>query len=677
MRLLLTGLVLLLIVSTVRAQIEPDRPDDNLLSRPVLQTVVEAQIERDHHALTSALDHDAPNVRARAAFAFASAPDTSAIPQLLSLLSDGVPLVRTDAAFALAQMPDGVPAEELLDVLRFERDPTMQRHLINALGHTGDAASLDALLALRLPDARDKDVALALAHYGRRGHVDSSAADWLVERLTVESASSRRHAAYVLGRIEAYADGRADTIRHALDSYAPNDPAAMHLLRALGRLDDPADTDRFTDWLGAAADWRIRVEAARALAGIDTTQAHTALIQALDDSHPLVARTAAETLAEGNWTADTKAGVGVWMDAHSDRWRIIAPLLNGLARNGASPQVLQTVERWRNARSTVAYAAALPALAVIDRPSANSLLQRAARNDDAQVAAAAVQGLATRWDRLRPTRPSFYFEALSTAVRRGDPALLYHGASALTDSLFVTRGAADTLAATYRTLSLPTDLEGMTSVLEALSDIGDSTARTVLQDALTSSHPVVRQTAATGLSRTTDTSITAAPRPLPDTPSIDWERLQALGPHPHLELHTTRGEVVIELDTEQAPQTVQAICRFAQNGRYDGVPFHRVVPNFVVQGGDFAREDGFGGPGFFLRTEITRIGHTRGSLGMASAGPNTEGSQFFVPHSMQPHLNGDYTSFGHVVEGMSVVDRIRVDDRITEATIRPSDTTDE
>jgi peptidylprolyl isomerase len=137
-------------------------------------------------------------------------------------------------------------------------------------------------------------------------------------------------------------------------------------------------------------------------------------------------------------------------------------------------------------------------------------------------------------------------------------------------------------------------------------------------------------------------------------------------------LNTTQGRVVIELDTEQAPQTVQTISRFAQNDRYDGVPFHRVVPNFVVQGGDFAREDGFGGPDFFLRTEITRISHRRGTLGMASAGRDTEGSQFFVSHSMQPHLNGDYTSFGNVVQGMEVIDQIRVDDRITEATVRPT-----
>jgi peptidylprolyl isomerase len=237
----------------------------------------------------------------------------------------------------------------------------------------------------------------------------------------------------------------------------------------------------------------------------------------------------------------------------------------------------------------------------------------------------------------------------------------------------VAKGATDTLIATYRTLSTPDDLEGMTATLEALGTIGTKPATATLRSALDHPNHAVRRAAARALSAATGRSITPDPRPLPDTPSIDWDYLQDLGPHPRLELETNRGPVVIELDTEQAPQTVQAITRFAKDNRYDGVPVHRVVPNFVVQGGDFARRDGFGGPGFFLRTEITRLGHRRGTIGMASAGKDTEGCQFFIPHSMQPHLDGGYTSFGRVIEGMETVDRLRAYDTIETATVRPTE----
>ncbi|MFO8099295.1 MAG: peptidylprolyl isomerase [Salinibacter sp.] len=673
MRTWLLFLVALWWTLPVGAQPLPDRADDQLLSTPSLQAVAEAQLDRDTAALRQALQSDTSSVQARAAFGLASVPDTAAIPTLTGLLNHGVPAVRTDAAFALAQMPTAAAADALLDALRFARHTEMQRLLIHALGNTGDAPSLRALLDMGLPPARDADVALALARYGMRGVVDSVGSDWLADRLTAEDDWARRNAAYAVGRVDSLATGRWDTIRGALDDYAFDDPAAMHLLQALGRADDTTDTDRIADWLDTPPDWRTRVAAAQALASRTThAPARTALLDALDDDHPLVARAAAETLAEATWTTEHTSRVRTWIADHPDRWRIVAPLLHGRARNEDTARVLSTVEDWRTDRGPVPYAAALPALAPLDTARADTLLDAALRHEDVRVAAGAVEAVVARWEQRRPDGATPTFRRLTTATQRGDPALLYRAAPALTDSAFASMGAADTLASVYRTLDTPADLEGMTAILDALGTLGADTAESVLRDALDHPHHAVRQAAAQGLSQMRDTTIAAAPTPLPDPPSLDWDALQDLGPHPQLVLETNRGPVTIELDTEQAPQTVQAITQFARDGRYDGVPFHRVVPNFVVQGGDFARRTGFGGPGVFLRTEITRLGHRRGTLGMASAGKDTEGSQFFVPHSLQPHLDGRYTSFGRVTDGMDVVDRLRVHDRITDARVVPT-----
>ena len=152
---------------------------------------------------------------------------------------------------------------------------------------------------------------------------------------------------------------------------------------------------------------------------------------------------------------------------------------------------------------------------------------------------------------------------------------------------------------------------------------------------------------------------------------IDWEALSDLGPRPKLILETEKGTVTLVLDSEGAPQTVQTIAGLAQEGLYDGTPFHRVVPNFVVQGGDFARQDGFGGPGFTIRSEFTQTPFRRGVLGMASAGKDTEGSQFFIMHSMAPHLDGGYTAFGWVESGMDVVDQLYAEDRVLTARVEP------
>jgi cyclophilin family peptidyl-prolyl cis-trans isomerase len=128
-------------------------------------------------------------------------------------------------------------------------------------------------------------------------------------------------------------------------------------------------------------------------------------------------------------------------------------------------------------------------------------------------------------------------------------------------------------------------------------------------------------------------------------------------------IHTARGQIRIELFPQEAPITVDSFVTLARRGFFNGVTFHRVVPNFVIQGGD-PRGGGDGGPGYQIRCEINTRPYTRGAVGMALSGKDTGGSQFFITHSPQPHLDGGYTVFGRVVSGMEVVDRIERGDVI-------------
>jgi cyclophilin family peptidyl-prolyl cis-trans isomerase len=138
-------------------------------------------------------------------------------------------------------------------------------------------------------------------------------------------------------------------------------------------------------------------------------------------------------------------------------------------------------------------------------------------------------------------------------------------------------------------------------------------------------------------------------------------------------LETTRGEIEIELFMEDAPLTAANFIWLAKRGFYDGLTFMRVVPNFVIQGGD-PRNDQEGGPGYSIRCEINLRPFERGSIGMALAGKDTGGSQFFITMSAQPHLDGNYTCFGRVVSGMQAVDHMVPGDRIVRVRIE-EDTT--
>ena len=136
---------------------------------------------------------------------------------------------------------------------------------------------------------------------------------------------------------------------------------------------------------------------------------------------------------------------------------------------------------------------------------------------------------------------------------------------------------------------------------------------------------------------------------------------------------TNRGEIVVDLYAAHAPITVNNFVFLAQEGFYDDVAFHRVIPNFVIQGGD-PTGTGRGGPGYRFEDEVQNNPnrHETGILSMANAGPNTNGSQFFITHSPQPHLDGKHTVFGKVVAGMEIVNQIQQGDVMQTVVISES-----
>jgi peptidyl-prolyl cis-trans isomerase B (cyclophilin B) len=130
-------------------------------------------------------------------------------------------------------------------------------------------------------------------------------------------------------------------------------------------------------------------------------------------------------------------------------------------------------------------------------------------------------------------------------------------------------------------------------------------------------------------------------------------------------IETEKGTIQVELYAQHAPQTVNNFIFLAREGFYDGITFHRVIAGFVIQGGD-PTGSGHGGPGYQFADETkgNPLKHETGSLSMANAGPNTNGSQFFITHAPQPHLDGKHTVFGKVVTGQDVVDAIRPGDKM-------------
>jgi cyclophilin family peptidyl-prolyl cis-trans isomerase/HEAT repeat protein len=657
-------------------QAPPSRPSDGLLRDPALQRVVDLQVERDGSALTALLADPNPLVRARAAFALASVQDPAAGPALAGLLRDPEASVRRDAAFALGQLPDARYGGVLLGTLEEEADPEVRLRILEAVGKVGDERALERLLGLDLPGGESAPRNLAVSRMGVRGVVLPSGVTYLLEALKDPDPQARENAGYYFGRSAAPGPWAASAaqVRAVLDSLPPSDPLAMHLLLGLANLGEAQDTPRFLWWLRMSPDWRIRANAARATgARTSDPRVREALMRALEDPSTHVAYYAANSLAGASQVRpEEQEALRSWVEDHWEDWRRAGPILALLGRMGDGEFIQAWLEHWGEG-DVIPRTRGLGALAFVPGDRAMQALVDAVGSEHPRIRGTALGGLARRWrvEREDPQKHQAYFQAFAAGLRSGDPASSYVSAPALADSAFLPFGSLDLLMEAYRGMSAPDNLDGMQAVLGALGETGVPEAESFLREAARDPEPSIRDAAAGALAKLRGEAFDSPGGVRPAEKRIDWEVLDRMGSGPHLVLQTEKGDVRLALDSESAPLTVQTISEFAMEGRYDGVPFHRVVPNFVVQGGDFARKDGYGGPGFEIRSEFTETPFLRGALGMASSGKDTEGSQFFITHSMQPHLDGAYTVFGWVEGGMDVVDVLYEEDLIVAARVEP------
>jgi len=649
-------------------------PSDGVLDDPGLQEIVDLQVEGAVTDLVGALYGTVPANQARAAFAMASVREMFASQAVVDQLSHADPLVRAAAAFALGQIPRPRSTSRISATLATETDSLARFRMVEALGKSVEE-SVGLTLVESPPDVPEAVLVLALARLSMLHPPDSLVLARLSSALTSRDGETREYGAWYFGRsADAVAwEGRVADVRAALDGYALADPAAAGLLRALARVGDPSDLPRILRF-ALSPDWRLRVRTATALAGfVSEDSARETLFGALDDPSTHVTVAAATSIGEiRRLLAEDRDRAEAWIDGHPDDWRTAVPILGALAAQGRSGFVRAWLEDRSGAPLRVR-AHGVRALARTPDQGATRSLMEIARGDTLELAPAALQGLVNRWPRDRGNRELHraYWDVFSEALQGGDRAVVSIVAPVLNDSVFLGLGAVRTLMETYRGLAPMEDIEAQQAILTTLGQMGDTAAVPLLQEAMADPHLAVRRLAGETVQLIVGRRAVWSREPTVAARRADWDALRALGRHPRLILETGKGSVVIRLATDLAPITVQTISEFAQEGLYDGVPFHRVVPDFVVQGGDFERFDGYGGPGFTIRSEITGIPYRRGVVGMASAGPDTEGSQFFITHSIQPHLEADYTAFGWVEEGMDVVDVLYEGDEIVRARVEP------
>jgi len=616
--------------------------------------------------LVRLLEDPEGRVRRRAALAIGRVGLPEGVPPLARLLAgDRDAEVRQMAAFALGLLGNTAAIDPLRAALRDSSEPVRGR-AAEALGLIGDAASAPAIAAMAADELARSDAArldpdelawpLAPATEAFRLGVFAltrlKASDALLSVVLDRSGQPRVRwwpAAYALSRIDdaravpalatlartggsiskafaarglgAQKDGAsAATLLLLAQSWQADSRAAVAAIRALGQIAGPAAAPVLRSLLQSrTTDPNIRLEAVGALAALRDRESLDMLLDLAGDSWPAMRAASLRAVQAIDGEAFVVLLSGLDPDPHASVRAALASLLPSLDAEMAMPRL----------RALLA-------------------------DKDPQVTAAAIAALAT----VVPM-PSDVPARLLGLLAGGDVMVRAAAAAALGELKSV--GAERALIDAYRAGRADELYQARAGAVAALAKYGAAASLPTLKEALADKDWAVRLRAAAlvrGFEPGFDAVAAIRSAPGRAVDAYGGPSLVAPLVSPHVFLDTDRGSIEIEVAVLDAPLTSENFLALARRGYFTGMALHRVVPNFVVQGGD-VRGDGEGSPGYTMRDEINMLPFLRGTVGMALDGADTGGSQFFITHSPQPHLDGKYTVFGRVVAGMDVVDRLQ------------------
>ncbi|HEY4424216.1 MAG TPA: HEAT repeat domain-containing protein [Pyrinomonadaceae bacterium] len=654
-----------------------------------LLQIVKAEDERRwDDGLRSLLSSGNPSIRNRAALAAGRIGNEDAVNALTPLLEkDSDVSVRAMAAFALGEIESETAANALMAVLKNQTGPAEVRaRAIEALGKIAAALpreqeprqrELGAAIIEALNSTDQSTILLGLTAALRSRPANAGPA--ITKSLTHPNARVRADAANALARLRLK-DGN-DQLRKLVAS-DPDPIVRANAARVLGVTEDKQSFDALLAKAIGDSDSRVRVSAIRALGSLKDPRAAEPLIKRsveLNESLE-IATTLGQLLAQ----KEDQAAIA-WLRKINEQGNHTAPEVElafvriapatYLAQFGSGDEAKKEVQRaillnWRAASGIAAGLGDIAALpdSVPNKAelaaTAQSLLRAMLdyRNSgltiNTLVAVHSEYAIPDVLRALATFKPQDLASVAIGQLKESDVIIRGIAADLLGDlppSEEITRA----LAAAWPQAANDTLNDAALSILDTLGKQKTPAANDLIKEALKSGDPLIRRRAvallkANGAGDFSSQIGTVQTR----NTEADYKRaLARIGKSTRAVVTTSKGSFTIDLLPDVAPLTVDNFVQLAQRDYFRNITIHRVVPNFVIQDGD-PRGDGNGGPGYQIRCEINQVPYDRAAVGMALSGKDTGGSQWFVTHSPQPHLDGGYTVFGRVVTGMDVVDKI-------------------
>ncbi|MCZ8353731.1 MAG: peptidylprolyl isomerase [Cyclobacteriaceae bacterium] len=571
-------------------------------------------------------------LQARAAYVLASVQDTLAIPTLQKVwdAEQSIIELRKNAAFALGQIPGS--ANALLYAYQKESNNQVKSFLIEAMGKTFPATSFESIYKM---DDSDSIIAIGKA-YALYNIVTRNLADSLTIRQTYQLL---RHPSNQTKLIAAHALARARNIKLRDDKnylaqlvQHKNPEIRMAVALAFRNVTSEESFNHLKS-LGKDKDYRVRINALRAMRNQTTDKKTEPLLLALRDTNKQVQVAAAEVLLAMH---SPQLLDSVLQHAEKAKHFRTQALLyqTAMATRPDAKTILSIKKIYKASFNPYQKAMLLAALAYTS--SEHKFLAREimfSYENPVQIAAAQAlvetHYLVDFPDSLKQLY-AIYFKDFAT---KKDVPLMSIVGSAIADTTLGYKTIIKDysfLKSILKEAKLPRDNESLQSIQQALAYLEGKLYQTPKNPY---SHPIM------------------------------WDLVKALPGVQQATVFTNKGKFKIELYTNEAPGSVGNFVDLALKLYFDDKVIHRVVPNFVAQTG-CNRGDGFGSEDYAIRSEFTHRRYQTGAIGMASAGKDTEGTQWFVTHSPTPHLEGKYSVFGKVIEGQDIVDQLEMGDYI-------------
>ncbi len=632
-------------------------------TNPFLQNLYTLQDKGLSDSLYRYFRHEDPTFRYQSVLAFASLKDSAAVDSIVKVLQDPVDEVRVAAAYALGQIGSARAEQPLIDA--FDRYDTsgVSRYfnaaILEAIGKCGTQTMLENLASISTYRPTDtllmEGQAWGIYRFALRDLTSPAGTSVMLNFATSLKypVNVRMIGANYLSRAKNIDLVNGDSLISPALAKEDDPRVRMALAIALGKTKSERAVNVLLYQYNLERDYRVKCNILRALTNFEYEKVKATVFQALNDPYTAVGITAAQFFVDKGVAEDAST---YWQLAKQPgrKWEVALKLYAAASRHlpysfEESRKYLnwELKRRFENAPSAYEKAEALKALAQYGW-NYRYIRDAAYPSDLIPVRTAAVEALANI--ARMPNFNGFFgggnrvrqelSDCFRDAIENGDVGMMAVASEALRDPELGFKATFDSLVIlenALKKLRLPQEIETYNEVKKTLDYF-----------------------------KNIENGELAKPK---YSHKIDWKLITDFKPESKVILKTSKGDITLRLMPNYAPGTVANFLELIRDKFYDGKNFHRVVPNFVIQGG-CPRGDGYGSLAYTIRSELPYLHYDReGYVGMASAGNHTEGTQFFITHSPTPHLDGNYTIFARVIDGMDTVHRIEIGDVIREVVI--------